>query len=53
MVVDDFTLDGLPLCLRPLFTTLGNFKVGGRLHVNAGQADGYYTGSLSVSVNYF
>ena len=52
MLVDDFTLNGASLRLIPLLTTVGNFKVGGRLTVAAAQEPGQYEGSFVVTVNY-
>ena len=52
MIVDDFTLNGASLRLIPLLTSIGNFKVGGRLTVGAAQEPGQYEGSFVVTVNY-
>ncbi len=52
MLVDNFTLNGASIRLLPLFTSIGNFKVGGRLTVGAAQEPGEYEGSFSVTVNY-
>jgi len=52
MLVDNFTLNGASIRLLPLFTSIGNFRVGGRLTVGAAQEPGEYEGSFSVTVNY-
>ena len=52
MLVDNFTLNGASIRLLPLFTSIGNFKVGGRLTVGAAQEPGQYDGSFTVTVNY-
>lgn len=52
MLVDNFTLDGAAIRFLPLFTSIGNFKVGGRLTVAAAQEPGQYEGSFVVTVNY-
>ena len=52
MLVDNFTLNGASIRLIPLFATIGNFRVGGRLTVGAAQEPGQYEGSFVVTVNY-
>jgi hypothetical protein len=52
MLVNNFTLNGSSIRFLPLFTAIGNFKVGGRLTVGAGQEPGQYSGSFVVTVNY-
>lgn len=52
MLVDNFTLNGSSLRFLPLFTSIGNFKVGGRLTVGAAQEPGQYNGNFVVTVNY-
>lgn len=51
MTVDNFTLDGQSkreLAQAGAFT----FKVGGTLRVSAGQAEGLYTGTFDVTIQY-
>ena len=52
MLVDNFTLNGAAIRFLPLFTSIGSFKVGGRLTVGAAQEPGQYEGSFVVTVNY-
>ncbi|QJB69102.1 DUF4402 domain-containing protein [Parasphingorhabdus halotolerans] len=52
MIVTNFILDGNAIRLLPLFTSLGNFKDGGRLNVGANQVGGAYSGNFTVTVNY-
>lgn len=52
MTVSNWDLDGfLAIRIIPANGVL-NFKVGGRLNVNAGQAEGTYTGQFNVTVDY-
>lgn len=51
MTLDNFTLDGQSkrdMAQAGVF----EFKVGGRLRVSAGQAEGVYTGTFEVTIQY-
>ena len=51
MTVDTWTLDGTSrrnVASKQAYT----FKVGGTLHVNPNQAEGFYTGTFTVDVQY-
>jgi hypothetical protein len=51
MVVDSFTISGSSnrnVVSKEIF----QFKIGGTLHVNAGQAQGTYLGTFDIDVNY-
>jgi hypothetical protein len=51
MTVSNWTLDGKPNRKVPLNNAF-NFSVGATLNVGAGQADGIYTGTFAVTVQY-
>jgi len=52
MTVNNFTLNGAPVRLLPLFSRIGNFQVGGTLNVGANQEPGDYEGNFTVTVNF-
>ena len=51
MTVSNWTLDGKPNRKFPLNSAF-NFNVGGTLNVGTNQADGTYTGTFTVTVQY-
>lgn len=51
MTVSNWTLDGATNRKVPLSSAF-NFSVGGTLNVGAGQADGDYVGTFTVTVQY-
>ena len=51
MTVDTWTIDGTTRRTIPSRTAY-TFKVGGTLHVNPNQAEGFYTGTFTVDVQY-
>jgi spore coat protein U-like protein len=51
MTVSNWTLDG-PVNRRIPLNSAFNFSVGGRLNVGAAQAEGTYTGTFAITVQY-
>lgn len=51
MTVDTWTIDGTTRRTIPSRTAY-TFKVGGTLHVNPNQVEGFYTGTFTVDVQY-
>lgn len=51
MTVSNWTLDGKSNRKIPLNNAF-NFNVGGTLNIGAGQADGTYTGTFTITVQY-